>query len=61
MDFMDFPSGSLLIILIIRVYFILPTYNLYNPYNPCLFFHNYNLYPYNPCFYLVANRRRTAQ
>ena len=57
MDFMDFPSGSLLIILIIRVYFT-STNNLYNPYNPCLFSHNYNLYP---CFYIVANRRRTTQ
>ena len=31
------------------MFILLPTYNLYNSYNPCLFSHNYNLYLCNLC------------
>ena len=55
MDFMDFPGGSLLIILIIRVYFT-STNILYNPYNPCLFYFRLKIFKsLNPCllYYLT--------
>ena len=54
MDFMDFPSGSLLIILIIRVYFTFRL-KIFKSLNPCLLYYlTFKIFKsLNPCFYYI--------